>query len=124
MAEQAEGFLHKAKKAGVGGLGALAAAGVLLAFGAGVAGADVEDIEADPAVPSGGPIAEDGVRSSDPGVVNAGPSEVRVADVGAPLAPAGGETKDSIRAVPSITGGIGTYIDMGPFNNGPPIWDW
>ncbi|MBO0679425.1 hypothetical protein JRC04_18340 [Mycolicibacterium sp. S2-37] len=124
MAESVQTFIRKVGRTGAGGLGALAVAGTLLAFSAGAASADVEDIEPNPAVVSGGPLAEEGVRGADPGFVTAGPSEVRAAAVGAPLAPAGGESKDSIRAVPSITGGIGTYIDMGPFDNGPPIWDW
>ncbi|BCI54914.1 hypothetical protein NIIDNTM18_41920 [Mycolicibacterium litorale] len=125
MAEHAEALVRKTKKLGIMGFGALAVTGAFLAFGAGTAGADVEDIEADPAAPSAFPVAEEGIRVADPGVVNAGPSEVRAADVGAPLAPSGGESKDSLRAVPSITGGIGTYIDFGPFGGpGAPIWDW
>lgn len=125
MAEHADALVRKTKKLGVVGFGALAVTGAFLAFGAGTAGADVTDVEGDPSAPLANPIAEDGVRVADPGVVNAGPSEVRAADVGAPLAPAGGESKDSLRAVPSITGGIGNYIDFGPFGGpGAPIWDW
>lgn len=121
----AEALVRKTKKLGIMGFGALAVTGAFLAFGAGTAGADVSDIQGDPAAPSGFPVAEDGVRTADPGVVNAGPSEVRAADIGAPLPPAGGESKDSLRAVPSITGGIGTYVGFGPFGGpGSPIWDW
>ncbi|TFV61074.1 hypothetical protein E4P42_02555 [Mycobacterium sp. PS03-16] len=125
MAEHAEALVRRTKKLGLMGFGALAVTGAFLAFGAGTASADVEDVEGDPSAPAAFPVAEDGIRVADPGVVNAGPSEVRAADIGAPLAPAGGESKDSLRAVPSITGGIGTYIDFGPFGGpGAPIWDW
>ncbi|KUI24405.1 hypothetical protein [Mycobacterium sp. GA-2829] len=125
MAENAEALVRNTKKLGIVGFGALAVTGAFLAFGAGVAGADVSDIEGDPAAPAANPIAEDGIRVADPGVVNAGPSEVRAADINAPLAPAGGEVKDSLRAVPSITGGIGTFVDFGPFGGpGAPLWDW
>ncbi len=125
MAEHAEALVRKTKKLGTVGLGAVAVTGAFLAFGAGIAGADVDDIEGDPAAPSAFPVAEDGIRVADPGVVNAGPSEVRAADIGAPLPPAGGESKDSLRAVPSITEGLGTYVDFGPFEGaGAPIWDW
>ncbi|MBO0679325.1 hypothetical protein JRC04_17815 [Mycolicibacterium sp. S2-37] len=125
MADHAEALVRRTKKLGVAGLGALAVTGAVLAFGAGIAGADVEDVEGDPFAPFAGPVAEEGIRVADPGIANAGPSEVRAADINAPLAPAGGETKDSIRAVPSITGGIGTYLDFGPFGGpGAPIWDW
>jgi hypothetical protein len=125
MAVHADALVRTTKKVGVAGLGALAVTGAFLAFGAGTAGADVEDIGADPSAPFASPVAEEGVRISDVGVANAGPSEVRAADINAPLAPAGGESKDSIRAVPGITGGIGTYLDFGPFGGpGAPIWDW
>lgn len=125
MADHAEALVRKTKKLGVVGIGALAVTGAFLAFGAGTAGADVSDIEADPAAPFAGPVAEEGIRVADPGVVNAGPSEVRASDINAPLAPAGGESKETLRAVPSITGGIGSYIDFGPFGGpGAPIWDW
>lgn len=125
MAENAEALVRNTKKLGIVGFGALAVTGAFLAFGAGVAGADVSDVEGDPAAPFANPIAEDGIRTADPGVVNAGPSEVRASDINAPLAPSGGEVKDSLRAVPSITGGIGTYIDFGPFGGpGAPLWDW
>jgi hypothetical protein len=125
MAEHAEALVRKTKQVGLMGFGALAVTGAFLAFGAGTAAADVSDIEPDPSAPSAFPVAEDGVRVADPGVANAGPSEVRAADIGAPLAPAGGQTKDSLRAVPSITGGIGTFIDFGPYGGpGAPIWDW
>jgi hypothetical protein len=125
MAEHAEALVRKTKKLGILGFGAVAVTGAFLAFGAGTAGADVSDVEGDPAAPSAFPSAEDGIRVADPGVVNAGASEVRASDINAPLAPAGGEVKDSLRAVPSITGGIGSYIDFGPFGGaGAPIWDW
>ena len=125
MAEHAEALVRKAKKLGTVGFGAVAVAGAFLAFGAGIAGADVKDIEPDPAAPLANPVAEDGIRPSEAGVVNAGPSEVRAADIGAPLPPAGGESKDSLRAVPPITEGLGTYVDFGPFEGaGAPIWDW
>ncbi|MCK0172833.1 MULTISPECIES: hypothetical protein [Mycobacteriaceae] len=125
MADHAEALVRRATKLGFAGLGALAVAGAAVAFGSGIAGADVSDVEADPFAPFAGPVAEEGIRVADPGVVNAGPSEVRAANINAPLAPAGGESKDSIRAVPGITGGIGTYLDFGPFGGpGSPIWDW
>lgn len=125
MAEHAEVLVHKTLKLGMMGFGAAAVAGAFLAFGAGTAAADVSDIKPDPSAPSAFPVAEDGIRTADTGVANAGPSEVRAADIGAPLPPAGGSTKDSLRAVPSITGGIGTFIDFGPYGGpGAPIWDW
>jgi hypothetical protein len=125
MAENAEALVRKTKKLGILGFGAVAVTGAFLAFGAGTAGADVSDVEGDPSAPFANPVAEDGIRPSEAGLVNAGVSEVRAADIGAPLAPAGGESKDSLRAVPSITGGIGSYVDFGPFGGaGAPIWDW
>jgi hypothetical protein len=124
MANHVRVLVHKIKKLVVAGIGALAVTGAFLMFGAATAGAAVENIQPDPAAPSSGPLAEDGLRVADPGIVNGGRSEVRVAEIGEPLAPSGGETKDSLRAVPSITGGIGTYIDFGPFDNGPPLGDW
>jgi hypothetical protein len=124
VANHVKVFVLTIKKLAVSGAGVLAVTGVLLMLGAATAGAAVEDIQPDPAAPSSGPLAEDGVRVADPGIVNGGRSEVRVAELGVPLAPSGGETKDSLRAVPSITGGIGTYIDFGPFDNGPPLGDW
>ena len=54
-------------------------------------------------------------------------SEVRAADIGAPLPPAGGESKDSLRAVPSVN--VPTYlwgpIDDGIFDSGgPEMFEW
>ncbi|MGK2880268.1 MAG: hypothetical protein ACSLE6_05550 [Mycobacterium sp.] len=62
MADNAKVLVRRAKKLGVAGLGSLAVSAALLSFGAGAASA--EEITSDPASPSGGPIAEDGVRPS------------------------------------------------------------
>lgn len=127
MAEHAEALVRKTKKLGIMGFGALAVTGAFLTLGAGIAGADVDDVEGDPAAPSAFPVAEDGIRVADVGVVNAGPSEVRAADIGAPLPPAGGESKDSLRAVPSVTAG---ELGWGPIDDnifegaGPEVFEW
>ena len=127
MAEHAEALVRKTKKLGIMGLGAVAVTGAFLALGAGTAGADVDDVEGDPAAPSAFPVAEDGIRVADVGVANAGPSEVRAADIGAPLPPAGGESKDSLRAVPSTTAPNFLWgpIDAGVFDSaGAPLFEW
>ncbi|MDY6870112.1 MAG: hypothetical protein SV966_06025 [Actinomycetota bacterium] len=127
MAEHAEALVRRTKKLGIMGFGALAVTGAFLAFGAGTAGADVDDVEGDSSAPSAFPVAEDGIRVAGLGVANAGPSEVRAARIGAPLPPAGGESKDSLRAVPSTT--ARTYlwgpIDDGIFDSGgPEMFEW
>ncbi|BCI52894.1 hypothetical protein NIIDNTM18_21720 [Mycolicibacterium litorale] len=120
-----DAFAGKTKKLAVVGTGALAVAGAFLALGAGTANADVIDIGGKPGpVFDANPAPEGGVRTTGKGVANAGPSDVRRSKKGAPLPPAGGEVKDSLRAVPSITGGIGTYIGTGPLRNGPGIASW
>ena len=58
MAEHAEALVRKTKKLGIMGLGAVAVTGAFLAFGAGTAGADVDDVEGDPAARAPGPLAE------------------------------------------------------------------
>lgn len=120
-----DAFAVRMKKSVLMGTGALVAAGAFLALGAGTANADVIDIggRKNPTFDAN-PAAEKGVRTTGKGVANAGPSEVRRSKIGAPLAPSGGEVKDSLRAVPSITGGIGTYIGTGPLRNGPGLASW
>ncbi|MBO0676928.1 hypothetical protein JRC04_05585 [Mycolicibacterium sp. S2-37] len=105
------------------GAGAFTVAAAVVSLGAGTAGADVQDIEPSPII-NGQTGVEGGNRASEIGIANAGPAEVRASRIGAPLAPAGGEVKDSQRAVPSITGGIGTYISTGPARNGPGLSGW
>ncbi|KUI24170.1 hypothetical protein AU196_19865 [Mycobacterium sp. IS-1742] len=125
MVGRVDALGRKTTKLAVVGAGALALAGAVLAFGAGSANADVVDIGGKPnPVFDANPAAEGGVRTSGKGVANAGPSDVRRSRKGAPLAPSGGEVKDSIRAVPPITGGIGTYIRTGPARNGPGMSGW
>jgi hypothetical protein len=125
MVGRVDALGRKAKKLAVAGAGALALTGAVLAFGAGAANADVVDIGGKPGpIFDANPAAEGGVRTSGKGVANAGPSEVRRSRNGAPLAPSGGDVKDSLRAVPSITGGIGTYIGTGPLRNGPGMASW
>jgi hypothetical protein len=115
----------QAKKLAVVGAGALAVAGAFLAFGAGTATADVIDIGGKPnPVFDANPAPEGGVRTSGKGVPNAGTSDVRRSSKGEPLPPSGGQVKDSIRAVPPITRGIGTYIGTGPARNGPGMASW
>lgn len=115
----------RTKKFAVVGMGALAMAGAALAFGMGSASADVVDIGGKPGpIFDANPVPEGGVRTAAKGVPNAGPSDVRRARKGAPLPPAGGEVKDSLRAVPEIKGGIGTFIRMGPARNGPALGGW
>ncbi|MCK0175483.1 MULTISPECIES: hypothetical protein [Mycobacteriaceae] len=120
MAKRFEGRTRKMVLVGVG---AFALSGATIGFGTGTAGADVQDIEPSPIV-NGQTIVDGGNRASRIGVANAGPAEVRASRIGAPLPPAGGGVKDSQRAVPSITGGIGTYINMGPARNGPGMSGW
>ncbi len=115
----------KGRKLAVIGAGALALTGAVLAFAAGTANADVVNIGGKPnPVLDANPAPEGGVRTTGKGVANAGPSDVRRSREGAPLPPAGGEVKDSIRAVPPITGGIGTHIRTGPARNRPGLADW
>lgn len=120
-----DAFAGKTKKLVVVGMGALALTGAVLAFGTGTANADVVDIGGKPGpIFDANPAPEGGVRTTGKGVANAGPSDVRRSRKGAPLPPAGGEVKDSIRAVPEIKGGIGTFIRMGPARNGPALGGW
>lgn len=115
----------KGRKLAVIGVGALALTGAVLAFAAGTANADVVDIGRKPnPVLDANPAVEGGVRATGKGVANAGASDVRRSRKGAPLPPAGGEVKDSIRAVPPITRGIGTHIPTGPARNRPGLADW
>lgn len=125
MVGRLDAFTGTTKKLAIAGVGAAAIAGAALAFGAGAANADVVDIGGRPGASfDAHPAPEGGVRTTGKGVPNAGASDVRRAKKGAPLPPAGGEVKDGLRAVPSITGGIGTYIRMGPARNGPGLAGW
>jgi hypothetical protein len=125
MVGRVDAVAGRTKKLAVVGVGALALTGAVLMFGAGSANADVVDIGGKPGPTfEANPAPEGGVRTSGKGVANAGPSDVRRSRKGAPLAPAGGEVKDSLRAVPPITGGIGTYIRTGPARNGPGMSGW
>lgn len=120
-----DAFAGRPKRSAVAVAGALALAGAVLVFGAGTAHADVIDIGGKPnPVFDANPAPEGGVRTSNRGVANAGSSDVRRSAEGSPMAPPGGEVKDSLRAVPSITGGIGTGISMGPARNSPGMASW
>jgi hypothetical protein len=101
MAENAEALVRKTKKLGILGFGAVAVTGAFLAFGAGTAGADVSDVEGDPSAPFANPVAEDGIRPSEAGLVNAG--------VPCPPSPvASGAMSTSVRsAVPVRRSGTG-----------------
>lgn len=120
-----DAFADRPKRSAVAVAGALALTGAVLVFGAGTANADVVDIggRSDP-VFDANPAPKGGVRTSKKGVANAGSSDVRRSAQGTPMAPPGGEVKDSLRAVPSITGGIGTGIRTGPARNGPGMGSW
>lgn len=120
-----DAFANRAKKSAFAVAAAFALTGAVLAFGAGTANADVVDIGGKPnPVVDANPAPEGGVRTSSKGVANAGPSDVRRSPEGAPLAPPGGEVKDSMRAVPPITGGIGTGVRTGPARSGPGLGSW
>lgn len=101
----------------------LVAATVVSVYGVGVASADVVNTKPDPAATSAGPVAEKGLRAAGPGVVNAGPSDVRVAKPGTPTPSPGGKVRDSVRAMPPIKGGYGPY-KPGPFRKGAPLGKW
>jgi hypothetical protein len=124
MVGRVDAVADKTKKLAVIGMGALALTGAALMFGTGTANADVVDIGGRPSPVDANPAAEGGVRASGKGIANAGPSDVRRSRKGAPLPPAGGAVKDGLRAVPPITGGIGTYVRMGPARNGPGMAGW
>ncbi|MCV7415250.1 hypothetical protein [Mycolicibacterium litorale] len=125
MMGRIDALAGRTKKLVVVATGTLAVAGAFLALGAGTANADVIDIGGKPNPTfDANPAPEGGVRTTGKGVANAGPSDVRRSSKGEPLPPSGGVVKDSLRAVPSITGGIGPYIGTGPARNGPGMASW
>lgn len=110
-------------RAGAGRLLAVVTVSCALLFSA-VGMANAEDRTPDATSPVAGPVAKEGIRVADPGITNAGPSSIRVADAGAPLLPVGGVVRDSLRAVPGITGGSGTF-KPGPFRGkNAPLGKW
>ncbi|TFV56017.1 hypothetical protein E4P42_20690 [Mycobacterium sp. PS03-16] len=124
MADRRRAVVRATKKTVAAGVGALALSAVFAAWGAGTANADVIDIDGKPSFEAN-PVPEGGVRTARPGVPNSGTAaDVRRSAKGEPLAPSGGEVKDSLRAVPGITGGSSNPFRRGPHSNNPGMWEW
>ena len=105
------------KKAGLIGLGGLAAGALSVGMGAGAAGADVDEVGPSPTVTSRQASENSVIRINDYGVAR-GVSEGRLADAG--VISGQGEIRDTVKAVP---GGKARGF-RGGYPVGPAIGDW
>lgn len=117
MTGPSDALARGVKKAGLIGLGGLAAGALSVGVGSGVAGADVDEVGPSPTVTSRQASQNSVIRINDYGVAR-GISETRLADSGEISAQ--GEIRDNIKAVP---GGKARGF-RGGYPVGPAIGDW
>ena len=121
MAGYARALTRSSKKLGLMGVGAFAAAAAVIGLGSGTASAEIDEVGPSPTVTSRQASENSVIRINDYGLAR-GISEGRLAEAGVINVPevAGGEVRDSVKAVVGVT----ASAFEGEYPVGPAIGDW